>query len=162
MGLDQLLTAMYTMPGFTFPAGPDGAALVAPDILQKEVKGEYRAACPVTELPREFEKPNPAGLKKILQTYRLEPSEVLLVGDSLKKDIGVAREMGCVDCWAEYGTYVSLEYRERLDIISSNAITRRHASSLYEGGQAPVKPTHTLSNFAQLLDLIDRPGRATS
>jgi phosphoglycolate phosphatase len=34
LGIDTLLAELYTMPGFTFPAGPDGAALVAPDILQ--------------------------------------------------------------------------------------------------------------------------------
>ncbi|MEW6434965.1 MAG: HAD family hydrolase [Myxococcota bacterium] len=157
MGLDQQLAGIYTMPGFQFPTGPDGEALVAPDILHKEVKGGYRASCPVFELPREWEKPNPAGLQKILTTYAVRPEEVLVVGDSLKKDIAVARELGCHDCWAEYGTYVSLEYRERLDIISSNAITRRHASSVFETGPQ-VKPTHTLSSYSQLLELVDRLG----
>jgi phosphoglycolate phosphatase len=157
LGIDGHLTAVYTMPGFTFPAGPDGAALVAPDILQKEVKGEYRAACPVIELPRDWEKPNPEGLKKILSTYGLQPGEVLVVGDSVKKDVAVAQALGCHDCWAEYGTYVSLEYRERLDIISSSAITRRHAASVYESaGGAEVTPSHVLSNYAQLLGLVDR------
>ncbi|MBL9037399.1 MAG: HAD family hydrolase [Archangium sp.] len=156
MGFDQHLTAIYTMPGFTFPKAPDGEALVAPDILQKQEKGEYRALCPVIELPRDHEKPNPAGLKKILQTYGVSPAEVLVVGDSVKKDIAVARETGCLDCWAEYGTYISLEYRERLDIISSNAITRRHANSVFEAGQQQVvKPSRTLSNYAQVLELID-------
>jgi phosphoglycolate phosphatase len=154
MGLDQLLTALYTMPGFQFPRTPDGEALVAPDILHKEERGDYRAACPVFELPREWEKPNPAGLQKILSTYGLSPKEVLVVGDSLKKDVAIARELGCHDCWAEYGTYVSLEYRERLDIISSSAITRRHAASVFETGPQ-ARPTHALSNFAQLLELVD-------
>ncbi len=156
LGVDQHLTALYTMPGFQFPEGPDGAALVAPDILQKEVRGEYRAACPTIELPRDYEKPNPLGLKKILATYGLEPREVLVIGDSVKKDIAVAQALGCHDCWAEYGTYVSLEYRERLDIISSNAITRRHAANVFEGGQQAISPTHTVSNYAQLLSLVER------
>ncbi len=157
LGFDQLLTAIYTMPGFTFPSGPDGSALVAPDILQKEVKGAYRASCPVIELPREHEKPHPGGLRKILITYGVQPNEVVVVGDSVKKDIGVARELGCVDCWAEYGTYVPHEYRERLDIISSTAITRRHASGVLEAGhQQALVPTHTFSNFAQVLSVIER------
>jgi FMN phosphatase YigB (HAD superfamily) len=162
LGFDQLLTSMYTMPGFTFPAGPDGEALVAPDILQKEVKGAYRAACAVVELPRDHEKPNPAGLKKILQTYGMRPDEVLVVGDSVKKDIAVAREVGCHDAWAEYGTYVPVEYRERLDIISSAVITRRHAASVFESGVQAVKPSHTLSNYGQLLDVIDQLSKPRS
>lgn len=153
MGLDQHLAALYTMPGFQFPAGPDGEALVAPDILQRHEKGEYRAACPAIELPRDWEKPNPAGLKRILATYGLEPKEVLVVGDSVKKDIAIAKELGCHDAWAEYGTYVSLEYRERLDIISSTAITRRHAAHVFETGQQSVTPTRALSNFGQVLEL---------
>lgn len=156
MGLDAWLAALYTMPGFNFPAGPDGTALVAPDILQKQEKGEYRAACPAIELPREWEKPNPAGLKKILTTYGLQPFEVLVVGDSLKKDIAIAQELGCHDAWAEYGTYVSLEYRERLDIISSPAITRRHANHVFEQGAQQLSPTHTLSNFGQVLGLVEK------
>jgi FMN phosphatase YigB (HAD superfamily) len=161
LGIDSLLAALYTMPGFQFPAAPDGSALVAPDILQKEVKGEYRAACPVIELPRTFEKPNPLGLQQVLAERGVEPHEVLVVGDSLQKDVAVAQLVGCHDCWAEYGTYVSLEYRERLDIISSAAITRRHAASVYEGVGPVAKATHVLSNYAQVLELVDRlEGRA--
>lgn len=155
LGLDQWLAALYTMPGFTFPEGPDGSALVAPDILQRQVKGEYRAACPSFELPRDWEKPNPSGLEQILTTYEMKASEVLMIGDSVKKDVAVAQLLGCHDAWAEYGTYVSLEYRERLDIISSPAITRRHAAHVFEGGAQQLVPTHTLSNFGQILKLVE-------
>jgi len=154
MQLDRYLTALYTMPGFTFPEGPDGSKLVAPDIIQKEERGGYEAACPAIELPREWEKPNTAGLQKILTTYGLQPTEVLVVGDSVKKDIAIAKELGCHDAWAEYGTYVGHEYRERLDIISSTAITRRHAANVFESGQQSVTPTRSLSNFSQVLELV--------
>jgi phosphoglycolate phosphatase len=154
MGLDQYLASLYTMPGFSFPKAPDGESLVAPDILQREVRGSYRASCDVVELPRDFEKPNPAGLSQILAAFGSSPKETIVVGDSLKKDIAVARELGCHECWAEYGTYISLEYRERLDIISSNAITKRHASSVFEANLS-VQPTRSLSNYAQILDVID-------
>lgn len=155
MKLDQYLTALYTMPGFAFPEGPDGSKLVAPDIIQRDERGDYQAQCPAVELPRDHEKPNPAGLKKILTTYGLQPSEVLVVGDSVKKDIAVAQALGCHDVWAEYGTYVSHEYRERLDIISSPAITRRHAAHVFEQGAQAITPTRTISNFGQLLGIVD-------
>jgi phosphoglycolate phosphatase len=154
MELDKHLTALYTLPGFTFPAGAEGEKLVAPDILAKEEKGAYRAACPVVELPREFEKPKTDGLLQICKAYDVDPRQVLVIGDSMKKDIAMAREVGAIDCWAEYGTYVSLEYRERLDIISAASITRRHAASVYEGA-AQVKATHALSNFGRILEIID-------
>lgn len=153
MGLDKHLTALYTLPGFTFPANQQGETLVAPDILAKEERGDYRCACPVIELPKEYEKPSTKGLMQICRTYSVEPSQVLVVGDSLKKDIAMARAEGALDCWAEYGTYVSHEYRERLDIISATAITRRHAASVMEGSM-PHEATHRLSNFEQILSII--------
>jgi FMN phosphatase YigB (HAD superfamily) len=85
----------------------------------------------------------------------MRPEEVLVVGDSVKKDIAIAKELGCHDAWAEYGTYVPGEYRERLDIVSSNANTRRHVASVFEQGVQLVKPTRSLSNYSQVLDIID-------
>lgn len=154
MGLDVHLTALYTLPGFHFPANPEGEKLVAKDILQKEERGEYRAACPVIELPRDCEKPSVKGMMQICEKYDVDPKHTLVIGDSLKKDIAMAREVGAVDVWAEYGTYVSQEYRERLDIISAPSITKRHASAVYEGATVS-KATHAVSNFGRVLEIID-------
>lgn len=160
LGFDRSLQALYTLPGFQFPAGEGGEALVATRILEREARGAYRAACEVHELPREWEKPDPRGLLRICERYGVPPDQTLYVGDSLKKDVAVARAVGALDCWAEYGTYVSAEYRERLDIISAPSVTRRHAAGVLEGGEARREEpaTHALSNFAQLLRIID--GRA--
>lgn len=161
LGLDTLLTGLYTLPGFTFPRHPvNGEALVSARIQAREEQGHYRAACPVVELPREWEKPNPRGLLRICEEVGVPPEQTLYVGDSLKKDVALARSVGAVDCWAEYGTYVSPEYRERLDVISAPSVTRRHAAGLLDGGGARREPevSHALSNFAQVLRVID--GRA--
>ncbi|MFT3840369.1 MAG: HAD family hydrolase [Myxococcaceae bacterium] len=155
MGLDKLLTALYTLPGFQFPASAEGETLVAQDIQQKETRGEYRAACPVIELKKEHEKPSTEGLLQICRTYGVDPTEVLVIGDSLKKDIALAKKVGALDAWAEYGTYVSLEYRERLDTVSAPNITRRHAASVFEKASQEAKPTYSLSSFKQVLDIID-------
>jgi FMN phosphatase YigB (HAD superfamily) len=155
LGFDEILTALYTMPGFVFPKDTEGNPMVGQRIIEKHASGHYEARCPAIELPREWEKPDTRGLKQILNTYGLQPNEVLVVGDSTKKDIAIAQTLGCHDAWAEYGTYVSTEYRERLDIISSPAITRRHAANILEGGAQVVKPTRSLSNFSQVLQLAE-------
>ncbi|MBI3182796.1 MAG: HAD family hydrolase [Myxococcales bacterium] len=162
MGLDRLLTALYTLPGFHFPSGSEGEKLVAPDILRREERGDYRASCPVVELPREYEKPNPAGMLQVCRESGVAPAETLVIGDSLRKDVGVARAVGAIDCWAEYGTYVSIEYRERLDIISAISVTRRHAASVYEADKAERDTaTHALSSFAQVLEVVEESARAS-
>ncbi|WP_375768916.1 HAD family hydrolase [Archangium gephyra] len=154
--LDQYLDAIYCLPGFEFPKSDVGEKKISRHIEQKEQQGEYRAACKVTELPRDYEKPNPLGLRRICEEMGVSPTETLVVGDALKKDVAVAREVGAVDCWAEYGTYISLEYKERLEIISAPAITKRHAASILDGdARKNARPTHRLSNFEQILRIID-------
>jgi FMN phosphatase YigB (HAD superfamily) len=155
LGFDELLNGLYTLPGFTFPAAPTGEKLIAPDILTRDEAGHYRAACPVIELDRSCEKPNPEGLRRILSDFHARPEETLVIGDSQRKDIAVAKALGARDVWAEYGTYVSHEYRERLDIISASAITRRHAAGVLEGDRSSQEASHTVSNFGQVLKLLD-------
>jgi FMN phosphatase YigB (HAD superfamily) len=156
MKLDEHLDALYTLPGFDFPADATGAALVSQAILKKDERGEYRAKCRVEALPRDYEKPDERGLRRILEDFGVPAEQALVVGDSLKKDVAVARRVGAVDAFAEYGTYYSREYRERLDIVSAEAITRRHAASVTEGDtHQPRSATHHLSNFAQVLRLVE-------
>lgn len=156
MELDQHLAALYTLPGFVFPTNEAGETLVSKTIQAREREGRYRAKCPVVELPREFEKPNEQGYLRICADFKVDPRDTLFVGDSLKKDIAVAKKVGAIDAFAEYGTYYSREYRERLDIVSADSITRRHAASVTEGEtHVPQAATHHLSNFSQVLRIVD-------
>lgn len=154
--IEGFLEAIYCLPGFTFPEREDGGWKVSRLIAAKEGRGEYRAACRVVELPKHYEKPHPEGLLQICREMNVEPQEVLVVGDAVGKDVAVARQVGAIDCWAEYGTYISQEYRERLEIISAPAITRRHAASVYDAATRTHAPetSHRLSNFNQLLDVL--------
>ncbi len=156
MKLDEHLDALYSLPGFDFPADERGDALVAQAIVKKEKQGAYKAACPVVELPKDYEKPDERGLRRILSDFGFAPEETLVVGDSLKKDIAVAKRVGAQDAYAEYGTYYSLEYRERLNTVSADAITRRHAASITEGDtHEPRAATHNLANFRQVLQIVE-------
>jgi len=156
LGVDEHLSALYTLPGFQFPEWK-GERLIAEDIVRRDERGLYRARCEVVELPRDHEKPDDRGLLQICGRYGVDPKDALVVGDSLKKDVALARRVGAVDCWAEYGTYVPEEYLERLNIVSARSITRRHAASVLDrdADQPPSAATHSLSNFWQLLSIID-------
>lgn len=54
-------------------------------------------------LPAALEKPNPAGLKTLLDHYGLRPSEVLVIGDRSSKDVAMAVNAGARSVWAKYG-----------------------------------------------------------
>ena len=147
LGLDQgLLEKVYTLPAFVLPERVD------PKIIAREQSGHYRAAVEFVELPASHEKPDPRGLSQVIEDFGLRPAEVLYIGDSRKKDIAVARAVGCLDALAEYGNYRSVEYAERLEAISAPSATRRHVAM---DGQAQVKPSHRLAAFEQVLDLVE-------
>ncbi len=146
MKLDEYFTAVYTLPAFPFPDTG-----IAEEIRAREAAGGVKLACPVYELPRDHEKPDPRGLLKICDSLGLKPTEVMFVGDSQTKDVKVAQDVGALDCWAEYGTWVSAEYRERLSVISAPSATRRHLQQQPGGARGP---TVRLSNFEQILELV--------
>jgi phosphoglycolate phosphatase len=143
--LDHQFDALYTLPGYPLPENVD------PEIRRRDAAGHYRSRVPtVTELPHSAEKPSPEGLRRILDDFRLEPGQVLLVGDNVKKDMPVAQACGALGVWAEYGTYVSSEYRARLQVISAKAVTRRHVAD-----ETPVRWPLSISSFTQVLDVLD-------
>jgi phosphoglycolate phosphatase len=150
--LDAHFDALYTLPASALPDN------VPPETRRRQAAGHYVARAPVVELPLDFEKPNPAGLARVLEDLRLDGGEVLYVGDNVKKDMPVAEANGALGVWAEYGTYVSHEYRERLAIISAKAVTRRHVAD-----ETPARWPLAISSFTQVLELLDgarwtRPG----
>jgi len=142
--LDGLFDALYTLPGYALPQNVD------PEIRRREQAGHYRSRTPVRELPREAEKPNPAGLRQILVDFGLSGEEVVYVGDNVRKDMPVARACGAVGVWAEYGTYISAEYRERLAVISAQAVTRRHVADA-----GPERWPFAISSFTQVREVLE-------
>jgi phosphoglycolate phosphatase len=141
--LDGHFDALYTLPGYPLPENVD------PEIRLREKAGHYRSRTPVVELPHAAEKPSPDGLARILSDFRLRGSEVLYVGDNVKKDMPVAETCGAIGVWAEYGTYVSGEYRERLAVISAKSVTRRHVAE-----ETAARWPLAISSFVQVLDLV--------
>jgi phosphoglycolate phosphatase len=151
--LDGLLDALYALRSYRLPRN------VNPEIRRRDEAGYYQLKqTKVIELPRAAEKPAPAGLKRVLRDLGVAPDEVLYVGDNVKKDMALAQACGAVGVWAEYGTYVSAEYRERLAVISAKSVTRRHVSDeVAEPGRQAPPPRWPLaiSSFAQVLEVLD-------
>lgn len=145
LGLEGLLDGLYALRGYELPAN------VNPEIRRRDEAGFYRLkGTRVVELPRDAQKPDPRGLRRVLKDFKLSASQVLYVGDSVKKDMALAAEVGVTGAWAEYGTYVSTEYRERLAVISAKRITQRHVPD--EGEQSwPL----SLSSFTGVLSLVE-------
>lgn len=150
--LDGHFDALYTLPGYPLPDNVD------PEIRRREEAGHYRGRTPVIELPHAAEKPSPDGLARVLADFGWAGREVVYVGDNVKKDMPVAEACGALGVWAEYGTYVSAEYRDRLAVISAKSVTRRHVAD-----ETPQRWPLSISSFTQVLEVVEgarwRPGR---
>lgn len=101
--------------------------------------------------PRGSLKPDPTVLLKIIAQLGAEPSDCVYIGDSLHKDIAMARDAGVKDVYAQYGraqdtdAYALLRevtHWSDADVEREKRITERE-----------VLPGVTLSiNFGQILD----------
>lgn len=100
-------------------------------------------------------KPDPVVLRQILQAENRVPEEVVYVGDSLIKDIYMAKHVGVTAVWAQYPER-NKELGEKLYAITSwteedFALERRLSRHMDESG---IKPDYTISAFPQLLDIL--------
>jgi phosphoglycolate phosphatase len=154
LAVDRYIEALYALKSYPVPKGRDLDERIVNRIRLGYYKSHIRR---VVELPLSFEKPSTRGLARILEEERLRPERVVLIGDSVKKDIRIAQEMGIADVWARYGTVIAPEMREKLNFYSAPEIQRRNVS---QPGDASYAPTWTVDRFDQLLDLIELPPAA--
>lgn len=85
----------------------------------------------VIELPAHEAKPDPRIIWDIAERESVALDEMIYVGDSLAKDILMAKRAGCASVWARYGSSVAAENYSRLIRIShwdSSAIERELAT----------------------------------
>jgi phosphoglycolate phosphatase len=65
-------------------------------------------------LLKDYRKPNPKILEDIFVEFSLYPNKALYVGDSIIKDISMAKRAGTHAAWARYGTKYHKELWEKL------------------------------------------------
>ena len=72
----------------------------------------------VMEVPSHETKPNPRFLTDIVEARDVPMSDVAYVGDSLAKDVLMARRAHCFAIWAKYGAHTDHDMYEKLVRIS--------------------------------------------
>lgn len=68
----------------------------------------------VRELPKHQPKPDPTVLAEICNTEVVAPHEAAYVGDSIARDILMARKAGVFSIWAKYGAILHTDNYEKL------------------------------------------------
>lgn len=109
----------------------------------------------VQVLPRVERKPNPKLLLDICRKEGVLPRDAWYIGDSLSRDIAMAKEAGVNAVWAKYGT----EYDKQLwDILvrvthwTSEDVKRDEE---LRNRAAEVLPDFTVNSFSELLNLAE-------
>lgn len=149
-GLDGLIEVLYSSPDHGLPDGvnfQDIRKLPAEEYGLNETK-HREVGCGVT-------KPDERILTKIVEDFGLPPEEVVYVGDSLMKDVAMAKRVGVQDVHAVYGVAHSrkeYELLRRVSHWSEEDIEREK----FLASQPHVTPSYTLeSGYPELLELFN-------
>lgn len=111
----------------------------------------------IRRLPPTERKPDPAILLDICRQERLSVGECLYVGDSLTRDVGMAKQAGMKAVWARYGTRYDPALWNLIVAVThwTSADVEREAS-LKETFRN-VHPNFTIDRFTELLTLCGLP-----
>jgi FMN phosphatase YigB (HAD superfamily) len=109
----------------------------------------------ISIIPKYERKPNPDLLRDICKREGISLSDACYVGDSLTRDISMARKANVTAVWAQYGTKYDRSLWDILVRVThwTNEDVRREAElrKLF----IDTQPNYTIDVFAEILD-IDR------
>ncbi|MEU9511143.1 HAD-IA family hydrolase [Micromonospora sp. NPDC048169] len=140
LGLDVMLEAIYA-PQFVGPPHPLGAD-----------RRSAPAAIEVRVLPPASRKPNPEIPRRIAEQLGVPPARCLYVGDSLNKDVAMAKRAGMLAAWARYGTHHDSGLWSDLVALSHWDPAAVTAAETSNDNSARYAPDVTLDAFHELCE----------
>lgn len=114
-------------------------------------RGRATVRIPTVSLPS-LVKPAPDALHRILRRHNAPASLGLYVGDSMSRDVSMARAAGVTGVWARYGSHLQEEHRQALSEAScwgDDKVHRELGST--RGGD--VRPDHVIDSFSELVGI---------
>jgi phosphoglycolate phosphatase len=148
LGIENLFARLYAL---------HGEALDHPDVD----RGRPLEAAPgfVRVVPRDERKPNPRLLLDICEREGVEPRDAWYVGDSLTRDISMAKDAGVVAVWAQYGTVYDRELWNILVRVThwTDEDVRREEQLRHLA--ARVSPDFIVGSFGEILAILDGGAR---
>ena len=112
-------------------------------------------------VPREERKPNPRLLLDICRREGVEVKATYYVGDSLVRDVAMARGAGITSIWARYGIAYDPRCWEYLVKIThwtnEDVVREKDLKSKY----GKVIPDFTIESFDQISNILDANVRPT-
>lgn len=151
LGIVHLFSRLYTIQGDTVP-----------NPFPERIRSFPREGL-ITTLPSSERKPTPAVLVDISRREKLSLRECVYVGDSLAKDVAMAKQAGTTAVWARYGTRYDPALWDlivRVTHWTSADVTREGKLRELSRG---VNPDFTIDHFNELISIcrLSRPQTGT-
>ncbi len=115
---------------------------------------EPRADVAIHPIPREHRKPNPGVLRDICASECARPGQVVYVGDSLVRDIYMARRAGVTAVWARYGQGYSEDDWSTVVRVSHWTAEDVRRERQFRAIAADVRPDYTIDRFDELRAIV--------
>jgi FMN phosphatase YigB (HAD superfamily) len=145
LGVVERFSRLYTIEGkmseHPFPGRPRTSP--PPDLIRS--------------LPSSERKPNPAVLLDICKKEGLSIHECLYIGDSLIRDVAMAKQAGVSAVWARYGTRYDPELWNLLVAVTHWSPADIEREVKLREAFRNVQPDFTIDRFNELLVLYDSP-----
>jgi phosphoglycolate phosphatase len=142
LGIEGYFSRLYTLEGRE-------AIHISPDTRWVDPPEGF-----VTVVPREERKPNPRLLADICQREGVEPTSTYYLGDSLVRDVAMAKQAGVTAVWARYGTrYDPACWVDLVKIThwtDEDVIREKDLKAKYGG----VVPDYVIDSFAELTPIV--------
>lgn len=139
LGIQKHFKHLYTLED-KFNTHPDPKSAKVIDVTEDFV----------IRLPSSESKPNPKLLEHICRKEGIDVEEALYVGDSLTKDISMAKEIGMKSAWANYGRkfdpkcwdlLVKITHWTNDDVVREEELKKAYSN---------VKPDYTIESFSEI------------
>jgi len=129
--------------------------LYAPSHLAREVDSSVLNDDFVRLLPPHDRKPNPEALLDICAEYHVSPQDALYVGDSLVRDIYMAKCAGLHSAWAKFGTLYDKTLWPKLVRVTHWTDSDVAREKILREQAGDVEPDSILESFSDLLQYYE-------
>lgn len=120
-----------------------------PDPARQRILEQYRER--VRLLPDGHRKPDPQVLKQICEEHRVPVEEALYVGDSLTRDVAMAKQAGVHAAWARYGSTFSPDDWSKLVRVTHWTAEDVAREKWLKEEYGDVRPDVEIDSFGELL-----------
>lgn len=144
LGIADRFTRIYTLEGHVTPhPNPDWRPerLPPPDLIK--------------EVPRSERKPNPSLLLDICRREGVSPMAACYVGDSIARDVMMAKAAGVTAVWARYGTqYDASLWRILVSVTHWSEEDVAREAELKKKAES-VRPDFIIDSYAELFEIME-------